>query len=35
VLTVEVDSIDYQHKPRDFKDITDKIDALLFGMFPL
>ena len=35
VLTVEVDSIDYQHNPKDFKDITDKIDGLLYGMFPL
>ena len=35
VLTIEVDDIDYQHNPKDFKDITDKIDGLLFGMFPL
>ena len=35
VLTVEVDNIDYKHNPKDFKDITDKIDSLLFGMFPL
>ena len=35
VLTVEVDNIDYQHNPKDFKDITDKIDVLLYGMFPL
>ena len=35
VLTVDVDKIDYQHNPNDFKDITDKIDGLLFGMFPL
>ena len=35
VLTVEVDDIDYKHNPKDFKDITDKIDALLYGMFPL
>ena len=35
VLTVEVDDIDYQHNPRDFKDITDKIDGLLYGMFPI
>ena len=35
VLTIEVDNIDYQHNPKDFKDITDKIDGLLFGMFPL
>ena len=35
VLTIEVDDIDYQHNPKDFKGITDKIDGLLFGMFPL
>ena len=35
VLTIEVDDIDYQHSPKDFKGITDKIDGLLFGMFPL
>ena len=35
VLTIEVDDIDYQHNPKDFKDITDKIDGLLYGMFPL
>lgn len=35
VLTIEVDNIDYQHNPKDFKDITDKIDGLLYGMFPL
>ncbi len=35
VLTIEVDNIDYQHNPKDFKGITDKIDGLLFGMFPL
>jgi len=35
VLTIEVNDIDYQHNPKDFKDITDKIDGLLYGMFPL
>ena len=35
VLTIEVNNIDYQHEPRDFKDITDKIDTLLYGLFPL
>ena len=35
VLTIEVDDIDYQHNPKDCKGITDKIDGLLFGMFPL
>jgi len=27
--------VDYQHNPKDFKEITDKIDGLLYGMFPL
>lgn len=35
VLTIDVDDIDFQHNPHDFKGITDKIDGLLFGMFPL
>ena len=35
VLTVEVDNLDYQHNRQDFAFITDKIDALLYGLFPL
>ena len=35
VLTIEVDNMDYQHNPKDFKAITDKIDGLLYGMFPI
>lgn len=35
VLTVEVDNMDYLHNKQDFTHITQKIDSLLFGMFPL
>ena len=34
VLTVEVDDLDYQHRPQDFAGIIDRIDAQLFGLFP-
>ena len=34
VLTIEVDNLDYQHRPQDFAGIIDKIDANLFGLFP-
>ena len=33
VLTIEVDALDYQHRPADFAGIIDKIDANLFGLF--
>lgn len=33
VLTIDVDHLDYQHKPKDFGLITDKIDRELFGLF--
>lgn len=33
VLTVEVDNIDFEHNPKDFASITDRIDAHLFGLF--
>ena len=35
VLTVEVARLDYLHCPADLKLIIDKIDAMLFGLFPL
>ncbi len=35
VLTVDVNNLDYQHRPEDLKGIIDKIDAMLFGLFPL
>lgn len=34
VLTIEVDDLDYQHRPTDFAGIIDKIDTTLFGLFP-
>lgn len=33
VLTIEVDNLDFQHRPEDFALITDKIDRILFGLF--
>lgn len=35
VLTVDVDEMDFLHSRQDFAFITDKIDALLYGLFPL
>ena len=35
VLTVEVADLDYLHHPEDLKGIIDKIDGLLFGLFPM
>ena len=35
VLTIDVDEMDFQHNRQDFAFITDKIDALLYGLFPL
>ena len=33
VLTIDVDKLDFQHHPKDFGLITDKIDRELFGLF--
>ena len=33
VLIVEVDELDFEHDPRDFSYITDRIDANLYGLF--
>ena len=33
VLTIDVDNLDYQHQPKDFGFITDKIDREFFGLF--
>ncbi len=33
VLVVEVDDIDFLHRPEDFRNIVDRIDAQLFGLF--
>ena len=34
VLTVNVDTLDFQHRPQDLASIIDSIDAELFGLFP-
>jgi len=34
VLVIDVDNLDYEHNPLDFAGIIDKIDGLLFGLFP-
>jgi len=33
VLIINVDNMDYEHNPKDFASIIDKIDRLLFGLF--
>lgn len=35
VLTIEVNELDYLHRPEDLKLIIDQVDRLLFGLFPL
>ena len=35
VLTVDVNELDYLHRPEDLKHIIQQIDSLLFGLFPL
>ena len=34
VMTIDKDNLDFEHVPQDFSSITDKIDSLLFGLFP-
>ena len=34
VLTIDVDSLDFQHAPKDFAAIVDKIDHQLYRLFP-
>ncbi len=33
-LVIDVDNLDFEHNPKDFASIIDKIDAHLFGLFP-
>ena len=33
VLIIEVDNLDFEHNPKQFGEILDKIDAQLFGLF--
>ena len=35
VLTIDVNDMDYEHRPEDFNKITEKIDSILYGLFPL
>lgn len=35
VLTINVDNLDYEHNATDFRGITEKIDSLLYGLFPM
>ena len=34
VMTIEKDNLDFQHNPKDFAQIVDRIDSTLFGLFP-
>ena len=33
LLVIDVDRIKFENRPEDFQQITDKIDAELFGLF--
>ena len=35
VMTVEKDDLDFEHRPKDFARIVDRIDSTLFGLFPM
>ena len=35
VMIVEKDQLDFQHNPKDFANIVDRIDRTLFGLFPV
>jgi hypothetical protein len=32
-LVIEADDMDFENRPEDFAQITDKIDAQLYGLF--
>ena len=34
VMTIDKDHLDFQHNPKDFAQIVDRIDRTLFGLFP-
>ena len=34
-VLVEADDLDFENRPEDFASITDRIDAELYGLFPL
>lgn len=35
VLTIDVNDMDFEHNADQFRSITDQIDSLLYGLFPL
>ena len=35
LLILDADNLNFQDNPRDFEEITEKIDSLLFGLFPM
>ena len=34
VMIVEKDNLDFENRPEDLMQVTDRIDRLLFGLFP-
>ncbi len=34
VMVIEKDQLDFEHRPKDFAQIIDRIDSTLFGLFP-
>jgi deoxyadenosine/deoxycytidine kinase len=34
VMTIDKDPLDFEHNPKDFAKIIDRIDSTLFGLFP-
>ena len=34
VMVIEKDALDFEHNPKDFAQIVDRIDQTLFGLFP-
>lgn len=34
LLILDADNLDFENKPEDFAGITDKIDSMLYGLFP-
>ena len=35
VMVIDKDPLDFEHEPRDFAKIVDRIDATLFGLFTM
>jgi hypothetical protein len=33
VITIDKDNLDFEHRPKDFAQIVDRIDRTLFGLF--